>query len=347
MTYQRSALVLIAVVAVSGVPRPARAQRAAPARDPAAAEVLFRDAIATRDKGDWASACAKLDASMALDGAPSTLINIAKCHEHDGKIAVAWADLQRAIALNAEMPDAKRKKDLDAYARTILAGIEQRLPTLTLTVRERPAGLRVTRDGLEIPAGALGEALPADPGPHVIEATAPGRAPDRQTVTLVEGKAATVELALGAAVPAVIAPAIPPVAPPAVPPSIPAPPQTGPSGRRVGAYVAGGVGLAGVVVGAVAGGLMLKDKGIVSSNCTDAANGVSLCKTTAGVNAGNDARTAGLASSVGWAAAVAGLTAGVVLFATEPRDPQSRSGRGVLSVSATGSAPTIEGSWSW
>jgi hypothetical protein len=347
MTTPRFVPVLVAALVASLAPL-ARAQPAAPpARDPAAAEALFRDAIEARDKGDWKGACAKLDASMSLDPAASTLINIARCHEHDGKLATAWAELQRALVLNGDTAGAQRKKTLEAFAQTLLAGVEPRVPKLTIVLRDPPPGLRVTRDGVEIPVAALGTALPTDPGPHVLEASAPGRSTDRRTVSLEEGKAATVELTLAAAAavaPVVTAPPLAPIAPTPTPPVEVAP--AGRSGQRAGAFVAGGVGLAGVVVGAVAGGLMLKDKGVVSTHCTDAGNGVSLCKDAAGVSAGNDAKTTGLASSVGWGVAVAGLAVATVLLATEPpRGKPAGSGRWVLSVSARGPTLGLEGSW--
>jgi hypothetical protein len=121
----------------------------------------------------------------------------------------------------------------------------------------------------------------------------------------------------------------------------------------VGAFVAGGLGLAGVVVGAVAGGLMLADKGTVSADCTDAPGGVSLCKTPAGVAAGNSAKTLGLVSSVGWVTALAGLGVGTVLFVTEPAPAKpSQGGRigrwvgaGLLSASASGASFGVKGGW--
>lgn len=350
-TTARFGLVLAPLLAVLHVPAAALAEPP-PARDAAAAEVLFRDGLAARDKGDWATACLKLDASMSLDPSPSTLINIARCNEHEGKLATAWAQLQRALELNRETAGAQRKKDLDDYARGFIAGIEPRLPRLTIVVRERPAGLRVTRGGVEIPLGALGTALPANPGTQEIEATAPGRAPARQTVTLVEGKAATVELVVTTlrpegpppTPPTPIAVGLPPVASTEASTRAIAPPPAGPSGRRTGAYVAGGIGLAGVVVGAVAGGFMLGDRSVVSASCTPGSGRTSVCTTAAAVTAGNDAKTAGLAASVGWVTAVAGLATGTVLFVTEPRGKPARTGRWSLSA---GPSPRIEGTFTW
>jgi hypothetical protein len=66
---------------------PARA-----AADPAAAAMLFEEAKALRDQGDWPAACAKFLASMKLDPAVGPLLNIARCHEREGRLASALED---------------------------------------------------------------------------------------------------------------------------------------------------------------------------------------------------------------------------------------------------------------
>jgi hypothetical protein len=118
----------------------------------------------------------------------------------------------------------------------------------------------------------------------------------------------------------------------------------------VGAVLAIGLGGAGAVVGAIAGGLMLSKRGEISAACMDAPGGVSLCKNNDGVSAGNAAKTLGLVSSVGWVTALAGLGVGTVLLVTEPATAKpSSSGRwvsaGMLSASASGAAFGIEGRW--
>jgi hypothetical protein len=115
----------------------------------------------------------------------------------------------------------------------------------------------------------------------------------------------------------------------------------------VAAYFAGGVGVAGVLVGAVAGVAMLSKKSVVSANCTNSANGISLCDNGTGVDAGHSAVTLGLISSVGWGVAVAGLGVGTVLFVTEPSDKPMQRGQLALSVSVSAAGPAVacEGSW--
>ncbi len=307
---RRSFLTLTLTTALALGASVADAQPAAP-RDPAAAEVLFRAALDALDQGDWGVACAKFGASMSLDPVASTLVNVAKCHDHEGKLTQASADLRRALTLSSDLEGQQRKADLDSYTRGLLAALEPRLPKLTIVVRERPAGLQMRRDGELLSDAALGEALPVDPGAHNFEARAPGYTTETHTVTLAEGKAATLELKLSR---------IAPEAPVAAPRTAPPPSVHKGSTQRAVAFTVGGFGLAGGIVGAVTGGLMLSKRAEAASDCTSAANGVTLCKAQAGVDAGNSAKTLGSVATVGWVTAIAGLGAGTILLVTAPRD---------------------------
>jgi hypothetical protein len=172
---------------------PAEAQ---PGGDPVAAQALFKAALQMVDAGDWAGGCVKFEASLELQASASTMIHIAKCHEHAGKIASAWDAYNRALALNAETKGDTRRKGLEALAKKGAEALGPRLPKLRVTVAGAPAGLHVLRDGKELPAAALGDALPADPGPHEIQASAPGFKSETRTVTLEEGKTAAVSFTL-------------------------------------------------------------------------------------------------------------------------------------------------------
>lgn len=168
----------------------------APKNDPVAAQALFTEARALVEAGNYAAGCPKFEASLALQPSASTLINIARCHEHDGKLASAWSAYNRALALNVETKGAERKKGLEDLAKKGIAALEPRLPKIRILLKTKVEGLKVTRDGAEIPAAALDEALPADPGPHEIQASAPGYKTESRSVTLEEGKTITSEITL-------------------------------------------------------------------------------------------------------------------------------------------------------
>src|ERR1700733_7933644 len=69
---------------------------AQPRRDPAAAARMFDEGVDLLKKESWDDACAKFRASMELDPSAGTQINVALCHTHEGKPALAWRDYEEA-----------------------------------------------------------------------------------------------------------------------------------------------------------------------------------------------------------------------------------------------------------
>jgi hypothetical protein len=249
----------------------------------AAAETLFNDALALVEAGSWAAGCPKFEQSFALFPSRSTTIRIARCQAHEGKIATAWEEYQRALRVDDPEPDAERQRDLMAIAAAEAKALEPRLPRLRVVIASLPAGARVQRDGLSLPKDALGQSFPIDPGRHEVTAAAPGYRGETRSVLLREGETVTVEMTLVHA----------------------SPPATGwlmPAG--IGLAVAGAVGLG---AGAATGVASLSLTGGVRASC----GGVH-CLTTDMVNRQNvsNARTLGDVSTVsliaGGAFAVAG-----------------------------------------
>ncbi|MDI3289553.1 hypothetical protein [Polyangium sp. 15x6] len=182
----------LGLVAATAWTRPAVA--AEPAVPDPAALALFESARELVEKGDWAAGCAKFEASLMVYSAPSTMLNLAKCYEHEGKLAKAWSAYKRALVLNQETPGAERKSALDTIAKEGITQIEPKLPRVKLTVANPPAGLYITRNGQEVPAAMLGSVIPVDPGPQTIAVQAPGFRAIRKSFTAAEGK--TEEIAI-------------------------------------------------------------------------------------------------------------------------------------------------------
>jgi len=126
----------------------------------------------------------------------STLLNIARCHEREGKLAQAWADYQRAVVLNQETPGEQRRRTLAELAAAGSSALEGRLSRLAIEIDPAPAGLTVTRDGVHVPSEALGAAVPVDPGEHRIAVTAPGYQAAGQRAVLAEGETRRIALRL-------------------------------------------------------------------------------------------------------------------------------------------------------
>lgn len=264
------------------------------AGDRAAAEVLFKEGRNLVKAGSWAAGCPKFEASLALSPSASVMLNLARCHEHDGKLATAWSDYNRALTLNAETEGAERRTELEAVAKQGLAALEPRVPKLRVVVTAPAPGLAVRRDGRELPAAALGEALPADPGPHEVSATAPGRRPETRSAMLEEGKTTTIEIALA---PAVVAAA----------------PRS--AGLRPLGIALTALGAVGLGVGAATGILSLNKVSAVKASC----HGTS-CFSDDQADRSNvaDATTLGNVSTAGFVAGGVLAAAGVVLIVLRP-----------------------------
>ena len=208
--------VLMSATVAEGRPSdPTSTPGTAPDRDPASAGEIFKAGHKLLKAGDWDGACSKFETSFTLNPTASILLNIARCHEHQGKLTLALSDYENALVLNRETVGEKRKKELDKVASEGLESVQARVPRLRILVLHLPPGLKLMRDGKDLPVGALGEPLLLDPGPHEIVAMAPGFVPEKSTTTLEEGQAVDVLLELKRA--PLLFPSAPP-APPARPP---------------------------------------------------------------------------------------------------------------------------------
>lgn len=266
---------------------------AAQTRDPIAAEALFKEARGLMRARSFVAACPKLEASMKLDPAVGTALNLGECFEKIGRSASAWLMYRRAAAIATQTQQATRI----SLANRLADALE---PMLCRLIIEPPAsGLPATaivmRDEVPIEAATLGTALPVDPGKHHIRASAPGFEPHDAEVTIAapSGRApcGTSKVVLPALVPAATptrpsdaalltpaAPAPPPTLPAAVPPaSAPAtePDVVDSGGWRAPhtvAVVLGGMSLAAF---GVAGGFSLD--ALAKKRDGDAACGASTC----------------------------------------------------------------------
>ncbi|HEX6276874.1 MAG TPA: tetratricopeptide repeat protein [Polyangiaceae bacterium] len=222
----------------------------------ALAETLYQQARDLMAEGRYDEACPKLEESQRLDPATGTLLNLASCHEHQGRLATAWFEYLDAVTL------ARRdgRPDRVAYAQGRLAELEPKLSRLTLVVPEAAdyPGLELELDGTRIGKAARGVPAPVDPGAHVVEVRAPGRQSIKLSIeigTVPEQKTLTIpELAPTTPEPA-------PVVVPAPQSAEPAPADRASPGRPIPttAYVAGAV-TAGLLAGAVVTGVLYTDR---------------------------------------------------------------------------------------
>ncbi len=263
----------------------------------AAADALFDSARTAMAKGDFTRACEQFRASDKLDPAPGTELNLADCEEKRGRLASAW-ELFRTVEEKLAANDERLPV---AHARAL--ALRARVPRLTLTLAPgAPPGSTVRDGNVELGAATFGLPLPMDPGAHELLVSAPGFAPRAFPLQLAEAENRTLVVSPGAPTRS----AVPAPAPPA--PLAPSPPREVPSSHsstRTLGFVLGGVGIAGLGLGAVAGGLMLGKKSAVNDGCH-----LDKSCSDAGLAAAHSARTLEIVSNVGWVVGAAALGAG-------------------------------------
>lgn len=175
------AAALLALATALAVPRPSLAQDAG---------ALLKEGTALMGEGKLAEACPKLEESQKLSPSAATLLEVASCHEKQGKIATAW---QEFIDAEAEARKAGNKRlQTDAKGRS--ARLELRIPRLTLKVAAAADGLEVKIDGAPVDRSSFNQPSPIDPGEHKVTASAPGKKPWEGAVKLKQGERKTVTI---------------------------------------------------------------------------------------------------------------------------------------------------------
>ncbi len=144
---------------------------AQPGANKAAADALFAEGRSLMDQHKYAEACVKFAESERFEGAVGTSLNLGECHEKLGHTASAYGAFGEAKRLAALRKDAER----EAHAAERRAAIEPRLSRIALSVPSHAATVKVFLDDQELGAGAIGAAIPVDPGQHRVRAIAPDK----------------------------------------------------------------------------------------------------------------------------------------------------------------------------
>lgn len=283
----------IVAVALAVVPSVASAQA-----NPAA-EALFNSGREAMARGDYEHACQQLRESNRIEPAIGTQFNLADCEEKRGKLATAWT-LFRAVEQKVPTGDER-----GSIAKERAYALEGRLPEVTLRLASGAPKDTTVRDGdVELGSASFGVPIPIDPGPHEFIVSAPGRPTRKFHVVFRAGETRSLEVQPGGSSEAETRPAVarPDTATPA--------PSHGSSTRTLG-WVLGGVGIAGIGVGAVAGIMVLGKK-----NTADEACPAKQCTDESGLKAIDAAKTFQVVSNVGWVVGVLGLGFGTYFVLT-------------------------------
>ncbi|MEZ4306628.1 MAG: hypothetical protein R3F14_01065 [Polyangiaceae bacterium] len=232
-------------------------------------EAAKKEAVALADKGveafradkyqDAIDAFKKADAKFHV---PKFLLYVARAQVKLGKLIDAKATYKSIVDEKLAAYAPAEFFTAQTEAKKELVELENRIPTVRIEVNGAPADQAptVTLDGVTLTSADLGRPLARDPGAHVIVVTAPGRPQITRNVNLREGGSESVILEMGVTAPPVptgsdTAPAPTVTADPTTSATSTAPDTPKSGGLPTVTIAAWGVGAAGLVAGAVMGGL--------------------------------------------------------------------------------------------
>jgi serine/threonine-protein kinase len=341
------ALLVLPASAIAQDKPPAASPSGVNAQNAAAAEALFEQARGFMRESRFAEACPRLAESYRIDPALGTLLYLADCYEKNGQTASAWATFTDASALAR----ARGEKDRDERAKSRIQALVPKLSKLTITVapqNETSANLEVKRDGIVVGKTIFGAPVPVDPGDHMVEASAPGKKPWKGTVNVPPQPGGVVAFAVPPLENDALAPPSESAGAPLAPagPQAPAAPSTplesdaagGP--LRTTGLVVGGVGIAGLAVGAALGFLAKSknDEALDKNNCPSATQ----CYDT-GIELTNQAKSFALGSTVSFAVGGVLVAAGTGLFVYSMMKKTPSTGASHTTVSITPGGLVLRG----
>lgn len=285
--------------------------------EPSAAEAAYRRGVAAFDAGDYAVACRAFDESYQLDPLPGALFTLATCEMRAGKLATAAAHFSDYLKLVERLPAEQQPREVErrAVAEAERRKLQLQVPRLKLVLNDSSHTSQITLNGVVLPVASLGVELPVDPGEQVVEQRFVSGRLHGERVSLRPGESKSVLLKASDEPPVSSAPARATSAPRAA--------------REASAlpFVIGGVGVAGVVVGAVAGSLAIGNAAEVRRECDGPA-----CS-AAGKAAADAGKREALISTIGFGVGVVGLTVGIALFVSRSDASAPAVGRLAIGVS--------------
>ncbi len=243
----------------------------------AAARQLATEGVAKFEEGEFVSASDKLGRAFETIRAPSLGLWSARALVRCGRLVEGAERYLEVTRLDPKTGDEAVQRQAQSDAIHEYDALQSRIPRLTLALSNSAPDrdLRVTLDGVLLPATLLRAQVPVDPGPHVIEATQ-GALRAKQAIAVAEGARINVSLQLayapeaepgaqlglgGARTAAATTSASKPNAPPAL--------YAGAPGRHIPTAIwltLAGAGT-GLVVGTVTGVMAMNERAPVAPNC--------------------------------------------------------------------------------
>jgi hypothetical protein len=252
-------------------------------------------------------------ASHEIVSSPNTRLLIARCLRALDRKVEAYAEFGRTAVEARELERSDRRYGQAASsAEKERRALESELGFVLVEIRDAGPNTTLSVAGEQLRRAAWGEPMPASPGTTEVVVRTPGRPTVRKTLELTGGQ--RVQLSIDAGYTKPVA---------AQPPPPPGPPSGG--SQRTWAYVAGGVGVAGLATFAVAGLMTNRTHDDLRSACVD---GACAPDRQDDIDAGRRQQTI---ANIGLAVGLVGVGTGLVLYlSSRPSDRPSEASAAVV-----------------
>lgn len=155
------------------------------------ARAKFQQAVELEQAGNYAHAVQMFREVGQVRMTPQVRYHIATCEEKLGKLVAALGGYELALA-EAESLGPEFQKEVEEKASALRA----RIPKLVIERGEGAKAAIVDLDGVSLGSSSIGVEVPIDPGPHTIQAKAPGYEPYNATVEVTEGEIERISISL-------------------------------------------------------------------------------------------------------------------------------------------------------
>jgi hypothetical protein len=275
------------------------------AADREMARTMMDQGYEQKRKGDLKEALKRFKAADEIMHVPTTALPLAQVQADLGLLVEARDTLAASLRRTPEKPnDPQVFKTARADGEKLDASLAQRVPALTITLKDLPAGdtPALDVDGTEVPPDAVGLPRPVDPGHHVVKVKSK-HAQGQAEVDLKEAEQKTVEVAL-----TVVAEPAPEAQQQAAPPQQSEEPSLPAKSHSPTVLTWIGIGLAGagVATGTATGIMSLNKKSALENECP---HGICGPPQHSDYQAAN---TFALVSTIGFAVAGAGAALAVI-----------------------------------
>lgn len=269
-----------------------------------AAQDNFGKGMAAQKKGRHDEALTAFKASYDAVASPNSHLMVARALVELGRLEEAYVEYEKTVA-EAEAAAASDKKYAQTAkaSKTELADLRSKIALLTINVTGSQEGDRVTVRGRELDQSQWGKPIPVAPGSVRVELQTSAGQESVQEVDAEAGGSPSVSLARPAA-----GAATDDSEGMKSEGSAEAKVDTGGSSMRTWAYVAGGVGVAGLAVFGVFGLMNNSKHGKLEDECTN-----NVCSKDLEEDA-DQGKTYQTIANVGLGVGIVGLAAGTVLF---------------------------------